>query len=264
MEEQYMSLITEYMDGTLTPEREREFQEYIQQGHIDVKEVEALMVMQKNLIGIKVPEPSAALRESFYQKLAEAGKTIEKNEKAPWAERINAWLFGQVYGKLAFGVLILVIGLWIGKSIGADPYQNQLTALNSQITEMREMMMMSMLEKESVTDRLKGVQMSSELSSSNQKVIDALFVTLNKDRSTNVRMAALNTLAQYANEPQIREGLVNSIRQQQSPLMQVALAELMVELQEQKAIDQFKPILENEFTPEEVKTTLQASIEKIM
>ena len=31
MEEKYMSLITEYMDGTLTDERRREFEEYVEQ-----------------------------------------------------------------------------------------------------------------------------------------------------------------------------------------------------------------------------------------
>jgi len=79
-----------------------------------------------------------------------------------------------------------------------------------------------------------------------------------------VRIAALNTLAQYANDPQIREGLINSISQQTSPLVQMALATLMVDLQEKKAVDEFNSILNDEFTPEEVKTSLKERIEKIM
>ena len=46
--------------------------------------------------------------------------------------------------------------------------------------------------------------------------------------------------------------------------MQVALAELMVTLQEKKSIDQFKELLERETTPDEVKVTLEESIDKIM
>lgn len=123
---------------------------------------------------------------------------------------------------------------------------------------------MAMLERESVSDRLKGVQMSSALSSSNEKVIDALFLTLNSDPSTNVRIAALNTLAGYTSDPKVREGLVNSISKQKSPLMQVNLAELMVKLQETKAKDELKSILESDQTPEDVKVTLRASMEKII
>ena len=79
-----------------------------------------------------------------------------------------------------------------------------------------------------------------------------------------MRIAALNTLAGFAYDPKVREGLVNSISKQKSPLMQVNLAELMVTLQETKAKDELKTILENDQTPEEIKVTLRASMEKII
>ncbi|MFT7151046.1 MAG: hypothetical protein ACI82Q_002921, partial [Nonlabens sp.] len=65
-------------------------------------------------------------------------------------------------------------------------------------------------------------------------------------------------------DPIIREGLINSISEQESPLMQLALAELMVELQEKKSVEEFNDIIEDEYTPEEVKTTLRESVNKIM
>ena len=106
--------------------------------------------------------------------------------------------------------------------------------------------------------------MSSGLVSENKDVTDALLLTLNNDENTNVRLAALASLAEYAEDPAIREGLVSSITQQKSPLVMVAMAELMVELQESKAKKEFEPILNAENTPDDVKSALRQNLDKIM
>ena len=44
----------------------------------------------------------------------------------------------------------------------------------------------------------------------------------------------------------------------------VAMAELMVELQESQAKQEFEPILNAENTPDDVKTALRENLDKIM
>ena len=265
MEEHYMSLITEYIDGDLSEARKKEFDSYVAEGHIDMEEVQAMVAMQVKMTEAEAPIPSEALSERFYGMLA-AQKTETVSQPAESTFR-KVWmlLFGTNQGRLAFGFAILIIGVVLGRTFSGAAYNRQLTQLSAQVADMQEMMMMSMLEEESVTERLKGVQMSSELANTDKHTVtEAMFVTLNTDESTNVRMAALNLLAQYADDPKVREGLINSISNQESPLMQVALAELMVVLQEEKAKEAFKNIIEGEYTPEEVKTTLRENLEKIM
>lgn len=264
MEEQYMSLITDFIDDNLSLERRREFDTYVAEGHIDMKEVEALGVLQGKITGTNLPVPSPAMSENFYSMLGDAKAARNKPSLASKWSQLWKTVMGTNRGKLAFGMSVLIIGVVLGRTLSGSFYQSQMTELSAQMADMKEMMMMSMLEEESVTKRLKGVQMSSDLVSSNEEVTNAMFVTLNSDESTNVRMAALNLLAQYTDDPAIREGLINSISKQESPLMQVALAELMVELQESKSVDQFNNIIEGEYTPEEVKTVLRESVSKIM
>jgi hypothetical protein len=261
--EEHINLITDFIDGQLSPEGKIEFEKLIAKGEIDKSEVEAMANFKKEFTSTPEPIPSPNLKANFYRMLSEE-QSKQGVKTASLFDQLNAFLFGRTVGKLAFGLSLMIIGLVVGKNFLNNTYQTEISDLNSQMTEMKEMMMIAMLEKESVSDRLKGVQMSSELSSSNQKVIDALFLTLNNDRSANVRIASLNTLAEYANDPQIREGLINSIAQQKSPLVQVALATLMVELQEKKAVNEFNSILNDDFTPEEVKTSLKERIEKIL
>ena len=265
MEEQKMSLITDYIDGTLSPEREKEFQQYVKEGHIEMEEVNAMLNMQSMMENATSPVPSKKLSDNFYKMLSEEKQKLRTSEgQERFFELLNRLLFGTQMGKLAFGIGLLIIGVLAGNGFGNNKYENQLTSLNTQMTGMQEMMMVSMLKESSVSDRLKGIQMSNELVSTNKTVTDALFMTLNNDESTNVRMAALNTLSVYANDPAIREGLIGSILKQESPLLQMALAELMVDLQEKKSIESFEKLVGSDNTPEEIKMNLQESINKIM
>ena len=125
------------------------------------------------------------------------------------------------------------------------------------------MMMLSLLEKESATDRLKAVSLTQDMDQASKQVTSALLQTLNNDENVSVRLAALDALRPYSKDGQIREALVRSIAQQKSPLVQVALAELMAELQEKGAIDAFKNILEDGETPSDIKKKIRENIQEI-
>ena len=123
--------------------------------------------------------------------------------------------------------------------------------------------MLSLLEKESATDRLKAVSLTEQMNQASKQVTTALLHTLNNDENVNVRLAALDALRPYSKDSQIREALVRSIAEQKSPLVQVALAELMVQLQEKGAINELKKILEDQETPSDIKKKIQESIQVI-
>jgi hypothetical protein len=264
MDDKYMSLITEYIDGTLTEARREEFETYVKDGFIDMKEVEELASMQEQMLQAPEPEPSEALRTNFYQMLAEEKRKLEKRSSRDLFGEFVQALFSTNKGRLAFGFSVLMLGLFMGNVFSRSAYTGQVESLSNQMADMKEVMMMTMLEGESVSQRLKGVQMSSGLVSENKDVTDALLLTLNNDENTNVRLAALASLAEYAEDPAIREGLVSSITQQKSPLVMVAMAELMVELQESQAKKEFEPILNAENTPDDVKSALRQNLDKIM
>ena len=132
--------------------------------------------------------------------------------------------------------------------------------LTQQVSDLREMMVFSLLEKESATDRLKAVGLTSEMNQVSQKVTDALFKTMNQDDNTNVRLAALEALMPYAKQSSVRKELIKSIAIQDSPLVQVALAEFMVAIQEKKSVKELQKLLQNKNTPKEVVKKINESI----
>jgi hypothetical protein len=70
----------------------------------------------------------------------------------------------------------------------------------------------------------------------------------------------LEALKPYVSKSDVRKKLIESIDEQASPLVQMALAELMVSIHEKKSVDALKQLLEKESTPEEVKTKISESI----
>jgi hypothetical protein len=88
--------------------------------------------------------------------------------------------------------------------------------------------------------------------------------TLNADPNINVRLAALEALESFAAEPHVREGLIRSIALQDSPLVQVALAELMLSLQEKSSVNELKKILQQNKTPKEVREKIKKTIDVLI
>jgi len=129
---------------------------------------------------------------------------------------------------------------------------------------LKEMVMLSLLEKESATDRLKAVSLTSEMTQASKKVTEALIQTLNEDGNINVRLAALDALRPYTHESSVRESLIRSISNQSSPMVQVALAELMVQLHEKKSVKELRKLLEEEATPKDVKERIEESIQVLI
>jgi hypothetical protein len=259
-------LMKRYKSGEIGPEEQQLLESYIEQGIIKLEELEDLDMIHKAANPIPENIPSQQMKERF--------NLLVSEEKAK-ASHISLWdrlwnllaidlPVGQYY-RLAYTAGILIIGLIAGWLISpANKYQNELSSINSEVHQMKEMMMLSMLKKTSVTERLKAVSMSSELPSSYGRVVEALFHTLNNDENVNVRLAALEALAGYAEDPIVRENLIESISMQESPLVQIQLADLMVEMQERKSVDELKKIMEKENTDPGVKQLLRKSIGQLI
>jgi len=175
------------------------------------------------------------------------------------------WLIGNTFvPRLAFALTLLFIGFLGGYWLSKPQEKSEVASLTREVSDLKEMVMLSLLEKESATDRLKAVSLSNEMDNASKKVTAALLQTLNEDLNVNVRLAALDALRPYTRDSQVREELIRSITIQDSPLVQVALAELMVALQEKKSVKELEKLLKDEQTPKEIKERIQESIQTLI
>ena len=161
-------------------------------------------------------------------------------------------------------MVLIVAGFSGGYYFNRPTGDVSVSALTKEVSDLKEMVMLSLLEKESATDRLKAVSLTNDMDRASQHVTEALIKTLNQDGNVNVGLAALEALQPYAKDDKVRESLIRSIANQQSPLLQVALAELMVALQEKKSVEELRKLLQEENTPEEIKERIERSIEVLI
>lgn len=258
--EQYIDLITAYLQGTLTDQEQRELNKLVDSGEIDLLDIKEMESLYKRMDTIDVPEPSPSLSLRFYNMLEE-----KKQQRSNWPDSLNRWLdrlraqFRIHY--LAYAFSIFIVGLLIGDLYAPISKQDeQVERLSTQVNQLREMMMISLLDDSSPIERLKAVNISNEIRSVDSRVTEALLHTLNNDSNINVRLAAVEALVRHGSNPEVRRGLVNSITRQESPIVQSALADAMLQLQEPQSVDEFKKLLDQNELDSTVRNKLENTI----
>ncbi|HLL96216.1 MAG TPA: zf-HC2 domain-containing protein, partial [Spirosoma sp.] len=214
---------------------------------------------------VSTPEPRPEMRTQFYAMLHSFDEAEQADQETSWAkgwERFRQLWTPRLAGQVAFSILLLSIGLvagyWMQDRRSANvAYQQRIDTLSTQVQEMREMMMLSLLENPSATERLRAVGYTKDLNDANGRVIDALLTTLNNDPNVNVRLVTLEALAELAHDPRAREGLVQSLTKQESPLVQVALADVMLKLQEKRSLKPLRQMLRQEGVNDLVKIKIE-------
>lgn len=237
-----------------------EIEKLLESGVISLHDMGGMSALEEQVMELRLPDPSSALDTRFYEMLAAEKKT---RPSFSW-KRFFSW--EQFAPKFAMAAVTLFVGIAAGywlRTPDKAPSQ-QMEALSRQVSDLQEMMMLSLLEKGSATDRLKAVTLTQEMTEASRKVTTALLQTLNQDENVNVRLAALEALKPYVADGSVREGLIRSIAKQESPLVQVSLAELMVALREKGAVSEFEKLIESEKTPAEVKKKIRESIDVLI
>ena len=111
---------------------------------------------------------------------------------------------------------------------------------------MRQMVALSLLQQQSAGERLRGVTYAYQAPPSDTEVLSALLTTMNQDSNVNVRLAAVDALHRFGASPVTREAVVQSIRKQNTPLVQIALIDLLVDLRDRDAAPELGQLTRDE------------------
>jgi HEAT repeats/Putative zinc-finger len=234
------------------------------------KEFEQSQTLWTMMGEIAKPIPSANIRTDFYMMLEDYKETVaQKNNPLTiiLVKFKQLWTVQPAY-QLSYSIILVMFGLGIGYFISntnsKQASNQEIIALSSEVQEMKKMMMMSLLENPSASERMRAVSYSEEITEVNAQVIDALLMTLNNDENVNVRLMTLEALTKLSNNSIVREGLVQSITKQESPLVQSAIADVMVKLQEKKSIKPLQKLLKQDNLNEMVKDKIKQSINQLI
>ena len=130
-------------------------------------------------------------------------------------------------------------GRYVAGGDRVDREGQELAALRRELQTTQQLVALSYLQQQSASERLQGVNMSTRLEPDPQ-VLDALQHTLRYDTSVDVRLAALDALSHYGTRPEVSRGLMEALDSEQSPMVQVALIDVLVDLHDSNAVEPLK------------------------
>jgi len=231
---------------------------------------EELAVMQRtwDIMGeITTPEPSENMRANFQAMLNEVKKAEQtpKGVLAKLKEQFSHVWDLQPRWPLAYSLMVALAcfcgAYWF---VHSSKQEEQMQALSAQVHDLKQTMMLALLDNPSASERMRAVSYTDDMKHVDDKVISALLETLNNDPNVNVRLSTLDALVKLANHPEVRQGLIQSITQQDSPLMQSAIADVMIKLQEKSSVKQFKQLLKQKDLDNGVRTKISHTINSLI
>jgi anti-sigma factor RsiW len=227
--EQIADLLPDYLQGNLPLEQARLVEAHMERCVSCSEEV----AIWKKLALLPVERPSLVSRAHF-EAMLDAYRTARGGPVEAVSSEVKqalgwAWLRSPL-GALAWGVALLIFGIYIGTYVNDGRSRSaEMAAMHSELTSMRQLVVLSMLQQQSASERLQGVTWSRREEQLDPQVQSALLRTLRYDGSVDVRLAALDALGRHAGQPQIRKGVMDALQGQQSPLVQVALIDQLLE-----------------------------------
>lgn len=230
------------------------------------REVESLQNIWMKLGDLPEEEPTPSVRSRF-DAMLEAYIAGQGQARSGWRQTVDGWLerFWPKQPVWQFGVAIalLVIGLFVGRQFQPDTGNPDIKQLRSEVQELRQMVATSLLQNQSSTERLRGVSYSYQIERPDDETLTALLNTLNYDPNINVRLAAIDALSYFYDEREVRRGVIESLLRQSSPLVQIALIDLLVRMREANSIETLQHVQQNETFNPTVREQAGRAIERI-
>jgi|SRR5579863_4961048 len=238
--------LPDYWTGALDELAKSELREHLTACAACRAEADTLGAIWKKLGALPEERPGREMRARFEATLEAYVQGLQQAKRGPAPrERLDKWLEGwwprQPAFQFGFAVVFLAIGLLVGRSFTTGQQgAGEITRLREEVQSTRQLVTLSLLQQQSASERLKGVDWSSRLQRPDPQVLSALLHTVNYDQNVNVRLAALDALRQTASSEMVRKGLVESLDRQTSPMMQISLIDTLVEIREKQAADALK------------------------
>lgn len=216
-------------------------------------EAETLSSLWSGLGRLPEEAPSPRLRERFDALLADTiaaergGRVLRPDFEAGRPRRpirTSVVRFGAIAASAAIAAT-LAVGVFVGTEIAGRRDATRMAALADEVASLRETVTLALLAESSPSERLRGVAYGREVSGADARVAEALLDALLADPNVNVRLAALEALRPLALRPDGRPRLVAAIPDQESPLVQLSLIELLLETDSAAARRDLAQLLDN-------------------
>jgi len=252
------ALLIDFVDKTLDSKSTERVSQHLATCKSCSDEVDGLVVLFDEMKKVENEQPDESLKQNFMAMLdAEKQKNTSSSSKKTGRK---VWLQSPL-SQVAAGIAILIAGMMLGLLFRTNDGSNrEVVELKNEVNNIKDMLILSKLDQPIASERIIAASYLEEMTAPDHQVLEALIKTMNTDENTNVRMAAMNALAKFRNEYLVRDALVETLSIQTDPILQISLINILVSMQETRAVDQMQKIINDNSTNESVKKLAEKGV----
>lgn len=258
--EKIKQLIEKYFEGESSLEEEQQLRRYFRRNDVP----DELKHYADQFRYFEGQANQSATIDPFAKIEFEEKSEAEKRLSEAGERRINFAFTWPL--RIAAGFILLLIGFSAGQFLGdkSETSGAEVAALQREVRQIKSALMYNgIYHQASAGERLSAVNTSTRIFDNeklDRQITEILIHTMNNDNSVNVRMAAAEALFKFREEPGIQKALVNSLNEQDDPLMQITLINMLVQLKAKGAINEMNKLLIKSDTRMIVRKRLKAGI----
>jgi hypothetical protein len=259
-------LFADYLTGECNKEQQQKMETHLR----ECAQCREAIKMWRELGALPQQQPNPTLSARFYSALDAYKQGMEHTPpKKSWPEKVQEWFHGlrfpQPVIQFAMVILCLAIGYYAGKSSSpGSELHSEVSHLQNQLGQMQQVVSLSLLKQSSSSERLKGISFSYGVHNPDIDLLNALIKTLNDDPNVNVRLAAVDALYLFSDRDDIRDQLIQALQNQSSPLVQISLIDLLVEIREQKSLNALRTLISDGNINSAVKQRAEWGIKQLI
>ena len=248
-------MLIDYIDGKLNDTDRTRIEQELKENKETLRIYKQLREVMNAMDKSEHLEPHARLKVSFDKFLQEEIKRSTPSKSV---------FFQAIVYRIAAAAVLVMAGIAIGNWINTNQQREaEIAELRKQVEETKRGMLIMMDNQQSASQRIQGVNVAMAIDKADGDVVRALAKTMNEDPNTNVRLAALEALSKFRQEPGVRRILIQSLTQQKDPVVQIALIQLMVRMKEKEAVKDLENIIEDAETMKAVKDEAYSGLLKL-
>ncbi|NQZ90084.1 MAG: HEAT repeat domain-containing protein [Colwellia sp.] len=213
--------------------------------------------------------PSDKLNANFYQMLSRAqsaqqqtmqprdnASSYSKEQTLSLMDKVKSWFMPTSIAQFATLTFVFVLGFNLNQAPNIDRNSDDFSVLQQDISSLTTVIAMSMLQKDSASERLSGVAYSRQTDLSNPRLVEQLIALLARDKSTSVRLAIIKSLSELKYFRSSEQQLFNMTIKEENVLVQIELCRLLLNY----GSDDIKKLFTEQVTHQQLKPEVQEFI----
>ncbi len=220
------------------------------------KDLEELKKIYHDIEQVPIVIPDNSLRENF-ESMLQQEISLEKKKD------IKSFNWKTVF-QIAATIVLMLSSFFYGKLQSQKEHDYELASINAEKQEYKQQMTISLMDHNSASKRLLAVNYVEDIEHPNTAILEALITKMHYDNHINVRLAAAEALSRFSKNEKVRKALIHALERESEPDMQIELIQILVNIQEKRAVPSLERLLHDQKTLDYVKDQAKIGLPKLI